>query len=163
MKTHKLFKVLFFVFIIVCCVGIDFFSKRFFAHYFATSLLEKIIVLPFLDFVLVANKGVSFSFLYNLNHVLLSFIIIIALIAMTFYVVKKFKNFSILEYYTYAFILGGGFGNIISRVVHGFVVDFISMHFFGFYFPVFNFADVFISIAMFMFLYDNFIVKGRER
>ncbi len=163
MKIQVSFKLFFFSFIVFCCVFIDLVSKHFFVNYFTTSPFVKIIVFPFLDFVLVENKGVSFSFFYNSNHILLSFIIILALLFIGFYVVKKFKSFNILEYYTYALILGGGLGNIISRVVNGFVVDFISVHFFGYYFPVFNLADIFISIAMFLFLYDNFIIIIKRR
>ncbi len=162
MKIQALPKLPLFCFIVFCCVVVDFFSKSFFVNYFKASPFVKITIFPFWDFVLVKNKGVSFSLFNGLNHVVLSFITVLALLVIGFYIVKNFKGLTVLEYFMYAFILGGGLGNIIGRIANGSVVDFISIHLFGYYFPVFNFADIFITIAMFIFLYDNFIVKRRK-
>jgi hypothetical protein len=43
-------------------------------------------------------------------------------------------------------ILSGAVGNMIDRVMNGFVVDFIDFHYQDFYWPIFNFADIFIGI-----------------
>jgi signal peptidase II len=47
-------------------------------------------------------------------------------------------------------ILSGAVGNMIDRVMNGFVVDFIDFHYQDFYWPIFNFADIFISIGVVM-------------
>jgi lipoprotein signal peptidase len=46
-----------------------------------------------------------------------------------------------------ACILGGAIGNVIDRMMHGYVVDFIDVHYAGWHFPAFNIADSAISIG----------------
>ena len=53
-----------------------------------------------------------------------------------------------------AFILGGALGNLWDRFHYGYVIDFIQVHYHGWYFPVFNMADTFITIGAIMLLID---------
>jgi signal peptidase II len=54
----------------------------------------------------------------------------------------------------YALIAGGALGNLIDRLWHGAVVDFISLHAAGYYWYVFNLADIWISAAVIILIYD---------
>ena len=54
-----------------------------------------------------------------------------------------------------ALIIGGALGNAIDRVMIGGVADFFSMHAFGFYWYVFNIADVAIVAGVVGLLYDS--------
>ncbi len=54
-------------------------------------------------------------------------------------------------------ILGGALGNLWDRVVLGYVVDFISVHYQGRYFPAFNIADSAISVGAVCLLLDSFL------
>ena len=54
-------------------------------------------------------------------------------------------------------ILGGAIGNLWDRVMLGYVVDFISVHYEGWYFPTFNIADSAISVGAACMLLDSFI------
>lgn len=56
-----------------------------------------------------------------------------------------------------ALILGGAIGNLWDRVVLGYVVDFISVHYEQRYFPAFNIADSAISVGAVLMLLDSFI------
>ena len=60
-------------------------------------------------------------------------------------------------------ILGGAIGNVIDRVEHGFVVDFIHVHWGRAYFPAFNIADAAITIGAGLLLWDAWAEWRRER
>lgn len=60
-------------------------------------------------------------------------------------------------------ILGGALGNLWDRVELGYVVDFISVHYQGRYFPAFNVADSAISVGAGLMLLDSFIGGKREQ
>ena len=60
-------------------------------------------------------------------------------------------------------IMGGALGNAIDRVILGGVADFFSLHAFGFYWYVFNMADVAIVAGVIGLLYDSFLAKSQRR
>jgi signal peptidase II len=60
-------------------------------------------------------------------------------------------------------ILGGALGNVIDRVVHGHVIDFIRVHYQEHYFPAFNVADSSITIGAALVILDNLLEYDRAR
>ena len=54
-----------------------------------------------------------------------------------------------------ALILGGALGNVIDRLLHGYVVDFIQVHWRGWYFPSFNVADSAITVGAALLILDE--------
>lgn len=58
-------------------------------------------------------------------------------------------------------ILGGALGNLWDRLMLGYVVDFISVHYENHYFPTFNIADSAISIGAVCMLLDSFLHRDR--
>ncbi|MEM7611115.1 MAG: signal peptidase II [Pseudomonadota bacterium] len=62
-----------------------------------------------------------------------------------------------------ALVLGGAIGNVIDRVTHHYVVDFIQVHWEESYFPTFNVADMAISVGAFLLIVDSFFGSGREQ
>ena len=59
-----------------------------------------------------------------------------------------FQTKNILEKWGFVFIIAGALSNIIDRIINGFVIDFILLHYKDFYWPAFNFADIYISIGV---------------
>jgi signal peptidase II len=59
-------------------------------------------------------------------------------------------------------ILGGALGNLWDRLVLGYVVDFISVHYQGWYFPAFNIADSAITVGAGCMLLDSFLSRGDD-
>ena len=74
---------------------------------------------------------------------------------------KKTKK--LFEKWGYTFILAGAFGNILDRLINGFVIDFIYVHYKDFYWPAFNLADIYITIGVFIILLqiiDDLLKRG---
>ena len=62
-----------------------------------------------------------------------------------------------------ACILGGAIGNVIDRLVHGYVVDFLDFHWAGWHFPAFNAADSAITLGAACLLLDELLRVKRSR
>lgn len=95
-----------------------------------------------LDLIYVENRGVAFGMFSDMRwlFVVITSIVIIAFIVMLFKGGYKSKLFSI----SCALIVGGGIGNLIDRLMYGFVVDYLQLSFFS---PVCNFADYCITVG----------------
>lgn len=118
---------------------------------------------------LTYNRGALASFLADVSagRVILSIISIIGSIVSIFYLVKNFKKLNIFYRIALYLFIPGCMGNMIDRVgiynTEG-VIDFLSFKLFGFYyFPIFNFADMCltVSIALF-FIYYIFFDKKKD-
>ena len=59
-------------------------------------------------------------------------------------------------------IIGGAIGNIIDRLEHGAVIDFLDVHAFGLHWPAFNVADSAITVGVGIFFYENFVLRRSE-
>jgi signal peptidase II len=117
-------------------------------------------VTSFFNLVLTYNKGAAFSFLANAGGWQDEFLTWVGIGASVFilYLLARHgtqKLFSL----SLALILGGAIGNVIDRIAHGYVIDFIHAHWGGAYFPAFNIADSAITIGAALLIFDAF----RER
>ena len=126
--------------LIVLIIGLDQWTKQLALNYLGERDLFEVI--PILNFTLRWNTGVSFSFLseYPLTLLYLNSLIAFGLIFWLFHT----KDFTI------AFIFAGAVGNILDRIFYGAVIDFIDFHIYSWHFAVFNIADAFISIGVFL-------------
>ncbi len=92
----------------------------------------------------VHNKGAAWSILNNQTIIL----IIISLICLVFLtVIKQTIKESKLKLWATSLLYAGIMGNLIDRIVFGYVKDFFSFNIFGYAFPVFNCADIFIVLG----------------
>lgn len=98
----------------------------------------------FLSITYVHNIGAAFSILQGARWLFIILGIIALNIIYIFFIKdKKLTNFEII---IYALMLSGIIGNIIDRVLYGYVIDFIDITLFNF--AIFNFADSFIVISV---------------
>ena len=109
-----------------------------------------IIIKNFFSIRLVHNTGAAFSILLD-SRFLLIFIGIAALIGLTFYI-KNLDVIDDIDTFVYALLFGGIVGNLIDRIIYGYVIDYLSFNFGEFYFPIFNFADICIVLAVMIIL-----------
>lgn len=105
-----------------------------------------VIIKDFFYITYVRNTGAAWSiFADNTWIVIILSLIIIGIIIMYIY---KHKPKTILEKIGYSLILGGAIGNFIDRIVYGYVIDFFDFYIFGYDYPIFNLADIFIVIGV---------------
>lgn len=130
-------------FAIVIDQAIKFWILDFYAN--ATNPHSKVFESPFIDIVLVFNKGVAFSFLSAVGENL-KWIILAMLILMTILVLKSEELFA-ENFIAFGLIIGSGLSNLIDRFTREGVVDYIFWHY-KFNFAVFNLADSIINVAI---------------
>lgn len=120
-------------------------------------------VLPFLDIIYVKNTGISYSMLDNQSQVwqlALAGFAVIAALGLWIWAVRG--QHSKIMLVSLGLIIGGAVANAIDRVWLGGVADFFSLHAFGFYWYVFNIADVAIVAGVTLLLYDSFIASRKD-
>jgi signal peptidase II len=120
-------------------------------------------VTPFLDLVFVKNTGVSYGlFLQNSRQgqwVLAGFAGI-AVLAMAIWLARGVTSRLVAA--SLGFIMGGAASNAIDRLVLGGVADFFQLHALGFYWYVFNIADVAIVAGVAGLLYDSLVTSRKD-
>ena len=114
----------------------------------------------FLNFTLAFNYGAAFSFLSDAGgwqrwfFIIFSFIVIIIISYMLIYDDNS-------PYIAFSFVIGGALGNLNDRIIYGYVIDFIEIYYNTFYWPIFNIADVAISIGVILLLHNIIFNKKR--
>jgi len=122
----------------------------------AFKLNENLVVTPFFDLVWVYNVGAAFSFLASASGWQRWFFVALAL-GVSAWIVTMLKQHAQerLLPAALALILGGALGNVIDRLAHGAVVDFLDFHYAGYHFPAFNLADSAISVGVALMLWQS--------
>jgi len=112
------------------------------------NLMEtKEIIANFFSVTKVYNYGASWNILSG-YRILLIIITIIILIALFYYETKFIVNTR--NIIAFSLLYSGIIGNLIDRIVHGYVIDFLDFTIFGYDYPVFNFADICIVCGIFL-------------
>lgn len=111
-----------------------------------------------LNFTLLYNPGAAFSFLAGAGGWQKYFFTLLAFGVsgwLGWNIVKG--RFSCLMNLAASFIIGGALGNVIDRMIHGHVIDFIQVHWQqSWYYPAFNVADSFICVGAALMVLDSF-------
>lgn len=96
------------------------------------------------------NTGAAFSILTGKRIFLILIAIVILIVVFNY--LRKNKVEEKLDKLAFSLVIGGAFGNLIDRIVRGYVIDFLDVKIFGYNFPVFNLADTFIVVGVFLLL-----------
>ncbi len=118
---------------------------------------ERVSVIPGLfDLTLLYNRGAAFSFLANHDGWQRWFFTIIGFgaAALIIWLLSRHGNQRLFAT-SITLILGGAIGNVIDRLVHGHVVDFLLFHYERWFFPAFNIADTAITIGAVLLIVDE--------
>jgi len=127
------------------------------------DLYERVEVLPVLDFTLLHNTGAAFSMLASASGWQRPFFIGLGLamsVLLVVWIWRAPRGDKLLPL-SLSLILGGAIGNVIDRVIHGYVVDFIHVHWGASYFPAFNIADSAITVGAALMILDAFREKRK--
>jgi len=148
--------------IAVVIILADQFTKTLVVHNFVLG--ESLRITSFFNLVRVHNAGAAFSFLADAAGWQRWFFVGLGTVATVFIVWMLNKHGGQrLFAWALSLILGGAVGNVIDRLLHGHVVDFIQVHHSGWYFPSFNVADSAISIGAACLILDEILRVRRSR
>ncbi len=135
-------------------IVLDQISKLWIVEHFAYG--ESLPVLSVFDLVLVHNTGAAFSFLHDAGGMQRWLFSGIAVVASIWIIVLLRKHKAEMVFaLALSLILGGALGNLIDRIAYGYVVDFLSFHWNGHYFPAFNIADSAITLGAGLLIFDG--------
>ncbi len=121
-------------------------------------------VTSFFNIVRVHNSGAAFSFLASASGWQRWFFTAIGIAAAVFIVwMLRTHSGQKLFSFSMACLLGGAVGNVVDRLLHGYVVDFIQLHYAGWSFPAFNIADSAITAGAIGMILDELLRVRRSR
>jgi signal peptidase II len=103
------------------------------------------VITSFLEFTFSLNCGIAFGFLSTCTWLGQGLLGMLALFICGYLI--KYHTSSTSQRIATAFIVSGAIGNVISRLIHKGVIDFISLHYQNIYWPTFNLADTWIFIG----------------
>ncbi len=118
---------------------------------------SRTIVASFFNLVRVHNSGAAFSFLAGASGWQRWFFVGLGAVASAFIVWLLARHSGERMFsWALALILGGALGNVIDRLLHGHVIDFIQVHWgASWYFPSFNVADSAITVGAVLLVVDE--------
>lgn len=129
------------------------------------DLFESVQLLPFFNFTYVRNYGAAFSFLSEAGGWQRWLFTIVAVGFSTLLTVwLRKQSASLLKLnLAYTLVIGGALGNLVDRLMHGFVVDFIDFYWGKSHYPAFNIADSAIFIGAVLIIWDSFFDSKSEQ
>jgi len=140
----------------------DQFTKTLILGYY--RLGDATYITSFFNVVRAHNTGAAFSFLADSSGWQRWFFTAIG-VAAALFIVWLLRSHAGQKLFSFALacIMGGAIGNVIDRLMHGYVVDFLDFHVAGRHFPAFNVADSAITIGAACLVFDELIRvrKGR--
>lgn len=122
------------------------------------ALYQQLPVLPFFSLTLAYNTGAAFSFLGDASGWQRWFLSGIAVIVSVMLIgwLKQLRSGENWQACSLSLILGGALGNLIDRLLHGHVTDFLLFYYKNWYFPAFNLADTAITVGAAILILDMF-------
>ena len=124
---------------------------------------ERLNLLPFFDFTLLYNRGAAFSFLASEEgwQRWLFTVLGVGAAAVIIWLIARTPGQPRFRA-ALTLIMGGAIGNVIDRMMHGHVVDFLLFYWKDWYYPAFNIADVAIVCGAALLVIDE-ILRSREK
>ena len=141
---------------------LDRFAKIYIIYLDKLNSGSEIFSSKFLNIYLIWNEGIAFGLfsfdeknLYNYLTIIIFLIVVFIL-----FLIIKTKG---IKKYALIMIFGGALGNLYDRIVYKAVPDFIDFHIADFHWFIFNIADVFITIGVFIMILFEFIGNNKNK
>ena len=126
------------------------------------KLNTSITIIPdFFSIFYVKNTGAAFSILED-NTIILVLISAVFIVLLHRYI-KQEKNFTKLSVISLGMIMGGIFGNLIDRIIHHSVIDYLSFNVLEYNFPVFNLADIGITVGVGLYILSMILERKKHK
>ena len=142
---------LYFLCIILMIFFLDRYTKLFILNNFTENTYY---INDYINLDLVWNTGIGFGLMSFNNQIFynsISAIIGLVIILLLFIAIKSKR----LEKFGFSIIIGGALGNFYDRISYNAVPDFIDIHYKNFHWFTFNFADIFITIGIIIYLFSG--------
>lgn len=126
------------------------------------ELYQSIPIMPFFNLTYVHNPGAAFSFLADAGGWQRYFFTILAIVVSIVLVIwlaktpKTDKRISV----AFCLILGGAIGNVVDRMLFGYVIDFLDFYYQSYHWPAFNIADSAIFVGAGLLILDAFLTPS---
>ena len=137
-------------------------SKIFLDNYLVYG--EPLNIFSGLSFQLIYNQGAAFGILSDQSGWQRWFLVLVSTgisLVLVFWVGKT-VNTSKLECFSITFILAGAIGNLLDRLIYGYVIDFIYVFYGDYSWPNFNIADSSITIGAVLLIYTQVILNKSD-
>ena len=116
------------------------------------KVLTEIKIIPnFFSIYYVENKGAAFSILNGKTYIFIIVALVLLFLIDRYLKEEKFTKLSIISL---GMIIGGIVGNLIDRLLYHSVIDYLSFNIFGYNFPIFNIADIGITVGCFLYIIE---------
>jgi len=143
-------------------VILDQLSKAAILAHFAGRAFDGDAITPFFSLVLTLNRGMSFG-LFNagpggggINAVVFSLAAAVIVAGLVYWLNRITSP---LLAVAVGLIIGGAVGNVVDRIRHGAVVDFLDVHLGSYHWPAFNLADSAICLGVAAMLFDSLLLR----
>ncbi len=129
------------------------------------DLYETVPVLPFFNLTMAHNTGAAFSFLAGAGGWQRWFFVVLAAVISVVLIIwmRRLAPTAKLEAISLALIIGGAIGNVIDRLIYGYVIDFLDVYAGSYHWPAFNIADSAICIGAVLLIIDSFRKPAGQR
>lgn len=152
-------KIILIILVSLFCFFIDRISKIYFINFFLQNSFKDYYFNPYLNFILIWNKGIAFG-LFDYENFVYHFISLIIFVIIIFLLFISYNSKTLFETISYSIIFGGAFGNFFDRIYYQAVPDFIDLHYKGYHWFTFNVSDILITIGIVLILiFDIFKIK----
>jgi len=130
----------------------------------ALELHQSIAIIPSFAIRKIYNSGAAFSFLSNASGWQRWFFIALALLVVGVLVVwlYRLQKNQLRLALALSLVLGGAIGNLVDRVLYGYVIDFIDVYYASWHWPTFNLADSAITAGAALLLLDAFTGNKKD-
>lgn len=142
---------------VICVVGCDQYSKYLITY--SLSFHEVICIIPgFLNITFIINKGSAFGLLSSApavyRNTILAFSYLFSFFVLVYFYHHLVRlNKGVIGSVAVGLVTGGAVGNVVDRLLHGHVVDFIDVYLGKYHWPTFNVADSCITLGIFFTMY----------
>lgn len=122
------------------------------------QLYQSIRIMPYFNLTYVHNTGAAFSFLSEAGGWQRWFFAGLALVISIVIAIwlSRLKRHETLLAMALALVLGGAIGNLIDRLIYGYVIDFLDVYYQDWHWPAFNIADSAITLGVILMLAESF-------
>lgn len=128
------------------------------------TLYRPVPVTSWLNLTLAHNTGAAFSLFADASGWQRWFFIVVGVLVtlvLLVWLARQPPGARLLPA-TLALVIGGALGNLVDRIVHGYVVDFIDVYYAGWHWPAFNLADSAICVGVILLLVEGFLPSRKE-